>query len=104
MVLAALRQRLKGWRPAGPFNLGRAGLVVNIGALAYGVIAVYLLLIPGTSGDFLSDYIAWIGLGVVVVTGGAYLMVARPDRKSDAPEGDAIEIARRMRAHVRIDS
>jgi hypothetical protein len=31
-------------------------------------------------------------------------MVARPDRKSDAPEGDAIEIARRMRAHVRIDS
>lgn len=104
VILAALRQRLKGWKPAGPFNLGRAGLVVNIGALAYGVIAVYLLLIPGTSGDFLSDYVAWIGLGVVVVTGGAYLMVARPDRKSDAPEGDAIEIARRMRAHVRIDS
>ncbi len=32
VVFAALRSRLRGWNPAGSFTLGRAGLVVNIGA------------------------------------------------------------------------
>ena len=40
-----------------------------------------------------------IGLGVVLVTGLAYLLIARPDRKSDAPAGDAVEVAERLRAH-----
>lgn len=99
VVLAALRQRFKGWMPAGPFNLGRMGIVVNIAALVYGLIAIYLLLIPGASGDFVTDYIAWIGLGVVVIIGALYLFIARPDRKSSAPDGDAIEVANKMRAH-----
>ena len=30
VVLAALRQRLKGWRPAGNWNLGRYGFAVNV--------------------------------------------------------------------------
>ncbi|WP_309616653.1 APC family permease, partial [Salinibacterium sp.] len=99
VVLASLRQRFKGWMPAGPFNLGRMGIVVNIAALVYGLIAIYLLLIPGASGDFVTDYIAWIGLGVVVIIGALYLFIARPDRKSSAPDGDAIEVANKMRAH-----
>lgn len=40
VVPAALRARLKGWRPAGEFTLGRWGLPVNIGALAYGIFAI----------------------------------------------------------------
>ena len=98
IVLAALRQRAKGWKPAGPFNLGAWGVVVNIGALAYGIIAIILLLL-GPTFSLADNYITWIGLVVVVVIGALYLLIARPDKKSSAPEGDAIAVAATMRAH-----
>ncbi|MGH3706316.1 MAG: APC family permease, partial [Agromyces sp.] len=97
VVLASLRQRFKGWRPAGPFSLGSWGLLVNILALAYGVFAIVLLSLPGSTGDFFTDYVVLIGLGVVLVTGLLYLFLARPDRKSDAPTGDAIAVADEIR-------
>jgi amino acid transporter len=100
VVLAALRQRIKGWKPAGPFNLGMWGMVVNVLALAYGLFAMYLLIKPAESGVILDDWIAAIGLGVVLVTGLLYLFIARPDKKSDDPHGDAIEVAAKMRAHA----
>lgn len=99
VVLASLRQRIKGWKPAGPFNLGKAGIVVNVVALAYGIFAMILLAWPGRSGVFLNDWIVLIGLGVVAGTGLLYLFIARPDHKSDAPEGDAIHVAELLRAH-----
>jgi len=99
VVLASLRQRFRGWKPAGPFSLGRWGMVVNFAALAYGVFAMILLATPGASGDPVTDWIVLIGLGVVLGTGLLYLLVARPDRLSDAPAGDAIEVAERLRAH-----
>src|SRR4029077_14298786 len=46
VVLAALRQRLKGWRPAGNWNLGRYGFAVNVLALCYGIFAMVLLANP----------------------------------------------------------
>jgi amino acid transporter len=97
VVLGALRQRLRGWRPAGPFSLGRLGIVVNVLALGYGLFAVVLLANPGTSGDFVTDWIVLIGLGVVAVIGAIYLFAVRPDRLSDAPEGDAIAVADEIR-------
>jgi amino acid transporter len=99
VVLASLRQRFRGWKPAGAFSLGRWGIIVNVAALAYGVFAMVLLATPGTSGDVVTDWIVLIGLGVVLVSGLAYLLLARPDRKSDAPAGDALEVADRLRAH-----
>jgi amino acid transporter len=99
VVLASLRQRFRGWKPAGPFTLGRWGIVVNVAALAYGVFAMILLATPGASGDVVTDWIVLIGLGVVLATGLAYLLLARPDRRSDAPAGDAIDVAERLRAH-----
>ena len=99
VVLAALRQRTKGWKPAGPFSLGRWGVVVNVAALVYGVFAMVLLALPGASGDAFADWVVLIGLGVVLATGLAYLLLARPDRRSDAPAGDAVEVAERLRAH-----
>jgi amino acid transporter len=99
VVLAALRQRIKGWKPAGPFNLGSWGIIVNIAALAYGIFAIVLLAKPGESGVFLDDWIAVIGLGVVFISGLLYLLIARPDKKSDAPEDDAIAVAEKLRAH-----
>lgn len=99
VVLASLRQRVKGWRPAGPFNLGRAGFAVNVVALVYGILAMLLLAWPGRSGVFLNDWIVLIGLGIVMGVGLLYLFIAHPDSKSDAPQGDAIHIAELLRAH-----
>jgi amino acid transporter len=97
VVLAALRQRLKGWRPAGLWNLGSAGLLVNVLALAYGLFAIYLLIRPGDSGVFLDDWIVAIGIAIVAGSGLLYLVLARPDRHSDGvPEGDAVEVARQL--------
>lgn len=98
VVLAALRQRIKGWKPAGPFNLGTLGYVINVVALAYGVFAIFLLARPGASGVFLDDWIVLLGLGVVVISGLLYLFIARPDKKSNAPEGDAIAVAAQLTA------
>lgn len=98
VVLASLRQRIKGWKPAGPFNLGKAGFVVNVIALAYGIFAMILLAWPGQTGVFVNDWIVLIGLGIVAITGLLYLFIARPDAKSNAPEGDAIHVAELLRA------
>ena len=99
VVLAALRQRVKGWRPAGNWNLGRYGFVVNVAALAYGLMAIVLLLKPTATGSFLDRYVVAIGLLIVLGTGLAYLFLARPDRHSDdVGEGDAIEVAETLRS------
>lgn len=98
VVLAALRQRLKGWRPAGVWNLGTAGLVVNVLALAYGVFAIVLLIKPAPGTEtFLDRWIVAIGLAVVAGSGLLYLVLARPDRHSaHIPEGDALEVAQQL--------
>jgi amino acid transporter len=97
VVLAALRQRLRGWRPAGVWNLGPAGFVVNVLALAYGLFAIYLLVRPGDTGSFLDRWIVAIGLAIVAGTGLLYLVLARPDRHSaHVPEGDAREVAAQL--------
>jgi len=99
IVLAALRQRLKGWRPAGNWNLGRYGFAVNVLALCYGIFAMVLLLKPGDTGSFLDRWVVAIGLVIVLITGLLYLLIARPDRYSDdVGEGDAIEVAAKLRS------
>lgn len=100
VVLAALRQRLKGWRPAGDWNLGRWGMLVNVIALCYGVFAMILLLKPppGTEA-FMDKWVVAIGLAIVVGTGLIYMFTARPYRHSDeVGEGDAIEVAEVLRS------
>ncbi len=98
VVLAALRQRLRGWRPAGEFSLGGAGTVVNALALAYGLVAIVLLARPGSEGSFVDRWTSLLGLGVVLVVGLAYLLIARPTRHSRAPQGDAREVAEVLRS------
>jgi amino acid transporter len=90
VVLSALIMRLRGWKPAGPWNLGGWGIVVNIAALIYGLWALWQLIVP--------DVLAQWGVGIVLVVGLLYLFIARPGRKSNAPFGDAIEVANKMRA------
>ncbi|MHA6624972.1 APC family permease [Pseudonocardia sichuanensis] len=99
VVLAALRQRILGWRPAGRWNLGRWGTAVNVLALAYGVFAIVLLLQPAEAEAFLDRWIVLVGLCVVGGSGLLYLWLGRPDRDSaDVPEGDARVVAAQLQA------
>lgn len=90
VVLAALRQRLNGWKPAGEWSIGGWGMIVNILALAYGLAGIWLLSQPAESSNFIDRWTVLIGLAVVVVTGLIYMAIARPYGRSRAPENDAI--------------
>ncbi len=100
VVLAALRQRVKGWKPAGDWSLGRWGMVVNVAALCYGVFAMILLVKPPPGSEaFMDRWVVVIGLAAVVGSGLIYMAAARPYRHSDSVgEGDAIEVAEMLRA------
>ena len=98
VVFAALRQRLKGWKPAGEWTVGKWGLLINALALAYGITAIYLLAQPADSESFFDQWIVLIGLAVVIGSGLLYMFVAKPYGKSNAPENDAIAHAAAMRA------
>lgn len=99
VVLAALRQRLRGWKPAGDWNLGSWGMLVNVLALCYGIFAMILLIKPTAEGTFLDKWVVAIGLVIVVGSGLAYMLAARPYRHSDdVGEGDAVAVADLLRA------
>lgn len=104
VVLASLRMRLRGWRPAGPFQLGAWGFPVTLGALGYGIFSIILLARPTGEGSFFDRWIALIGFVVVAGVGLAYLLIAKPDANQTGPEGDAIEIADRMRVDADADA
>lgn len=96
VILAALRQRLKGWKPAGEWTLGAWGMLVNVLALAYGIGGIWLLAQPADSATFLDRWTVLIGLALVIGSGLVYMSIARPFGHSDAPENDAIEYAKRL--------
>ncbi|MHA3054425.1 APC family permease [Acinetobacter sp. ANC 4633] len=98
VVLAALRQRFKGWKPAGEWTVGGWGMIINILALAYGIFAIYLLAQPATGNSFVDRWIVLIGLGFVIGSGLIYMFVAKPYNKSQAPEDDAVAYAAQLRA------
>jgi amino acid transporter len=96
VILAALRQRLKGWKPAGEWTLGAWGMLVNVLALAYGIGGIWLLAQPADSATFIDRWTVLIGLALVIGSGLVYMSIARPFGHSDAPENDAIEYAKRL--------
>jgi amino acid transporter len=101
IVLAALIARAKGWRPAGPFTLGAWGVPVNVLALAYGVAAIVNILWPRpqTAAD---AWYAVYGMSAttvaVVLIGAAYMVLAKPYARGNAPAGDAHLPAAQKRA------
>jgi amino acid transporter len=101
IVLAALMARMKGWRPAGVFTLGAWGLPVNLLALAYGVAAIVNILWPRPQSAADPWYTVYgmsaTTLGVVLI-GAAYMVLAKPYARGNAPAGDAHRLAEQQRA------
>ncbi|MDN4162997.1 APC family permease [Nocardioides abyssi] len=91
VTAAALRARLLGWVPSGPFTLGRWGLVVNAAAPAYGVLAMVNMAWPRSPGlPWYDNWLVALSAAIGVGIGGLYLVLARPHERSDALAGDAI--------------
>jgi len=91
VVLAALRGRLKGWRPSGRFTLGTWGMLVNVAALAYQIAASINMAWPRTpDAPWYDNYLVLLSAAIVVGVGLVYLFLGNPHDRSDAPHGDAI--------------
>ena len=90
IVLGALSARLKGWKPAGKFKLGSAGMAINIVALVYGIGAILDMSWPRTPDvPWYINYsmsLTWI---VIVGVGALYMIVSVPYARGNAPAGDA---------------
>ena len=85
-VLGAFIARQRGWKPSGSFTLGKWGMPVTIGAMAYLFLMMLNIIWPSalTSGRALFNY-GWITLVVmfvIVAIGALYELIARPSNKS----------------------
>jgi amino acid transporter len=92
VMLAALIARLRGWRPAGPFQLGRWAYPVMIGGLVYGVLMLLNILVPtGISSPkgvlFNYDWMTLAVVFVIVLIGAVYFVLRRPHRMTTPPAG-----------------
>jgi amino acid transporter len=91
VTFAALRARLKGWVPSGPFSLGRWGLLVNVAALTYGVLAMVNMAWPRTpDAPWYDNWLVALSAAVGVGVGVVYMVLARPYEHSEAISGDAV--------------
>src|ERR1700733_1125013 len=98
IVLAALLARMKGWRPAGLFTLGAWGVPVNLLALAYGVGAIVNILWPrpqSAADPWYTVYGMAATTAGVILIGAAYMVLAKPYARGNAPAGDAHLLAPR---------
>jgi amino acid transporter len=90
LVLAALIARFNGWKPAGPFTLGRWGWSINILSLLYGVSAIIDMIWPRSPNDpWYSNYGMIVTASGVIVLGLIYMVAGRPYDHGQAPAGDA---------------
>jgi len=89
IVAAALYARLRGWRPVGPFRLGRWAFVVNVTALVYGVGAIVDILWPTAPAIWYVKYAIPFTVAIVLGSGAAYMILAKPYDRGTAPAGDA---------------
>jgi amino acid transporter len=89
IVAAALFARIRGWRPAGPFTLGRWAFLVNVLALVYGVAAIIDIFWPTPSGPWYLQYAIPFTVAVVMGSGALYMLLGRPYDRGHSAAGDA---------------
>jgi amino acid transporter len=93
IVLGALAARLRGWKPAGQFQLGAWGLPVNAIALAYGLGAILDMAWPRTPGaPWYMNYAMSVTWLAIIGLGALYMLAGRPYDRGDAPAGDAMRL------------
>ena len=96
VVAGALFARARGWRPSGPFTLGRWGWPVNLVALGYGVFAIINMMWPRSPQDpWYSNYGMIVTTASVLALGTLYMSTAKPYDRGQAPAGDAYRLHRR---------
>jgi len=95
VVLAALRARIKGWKPGGSYTLGGWGMIVNVLALAYGLFGIWLLAKPYDVPEWswFDNWIVSASAVIIIAIGLVYMLVAKPYAKGDHPAGDAIPVS-----------
>ncbi|MBI0579277.1 amino acid permease [Neobacillus cucumis] len=91
VVFAALRARIKGWKPSGKYQLGKWGMPINIGALVYGIIAMINMCWPRTpDAPWYDNYIVLLSGVIVVGIGLVYMVIHHSYGHSDVPYDVAI--------------
>jgi amino acid transporter len=94
-VIGAIIARTRGWVPEGAFTLGKWGWTVTIIAAAYlGLMLVNVVVPSGLSSGralFNLDWITLLVMVIIAVVGGAYFLIARPDRKVGRHVHDTLE-------------
>ena len=95
VVLAALRARIYGWVPSGPFSMGRWGTAVNVLALLYGVVAIINMSWPiSGNGPWYGNYLIPLSEISVIGAGLIYMAVTHRYDCGSAPAGDALGLSR----------
>lgn len=84
-VLGSFLARRRGWTPSGSFTLGKWGMPVTVAGALYLLVMLVNICWPSSlsSGRALFNY-GWITLlvmAVILIVGGLYEAVARPDKK-----------------------
>lgn len=85
-VIGSMIARSRGWVPEGSFRLGRWGWPVSIAAAGYLVLMLVNVVAPTgldspRGGLFNFDWITLVVALTIVVVGGIYFLIARPDRR-----------------------
>jgi amino acid transporter len=87
VVVAAFVARLRGWKPAGSFKLGKLGWAVNAAAMIYGMGAIVNMVWPRSPGDpWYSNYGMLFTSAIVLATGILHVAVALPFGREKSKE------------------
>ncbi|HEY2521125.1 MAG TPA: APC family permease [Streptosporangiaceae bacterium] len=91
-VIGSMIARARGWQPTGSFRLGRWGWPVSILAAAYLALMLINIVYPsGLSSPrgalFNFDWITLVVMILLLLIGGIYFVLARPDRRLAEPSG-----------------
>ncbi|HEY2280530.1 MAG TPA: APC family permease [Streptosporangiaceae bacterium] len=85
-VIGSMIARARGWQPSGSFRLGRFGWPVSILAAAYLALMLINIVYPSGLGSprgslFNFDWITLVVIIALLLIGGVYFVLARPDRR-----------------------
>lgn len=98
VTVAALIARLRGWKPAGRFRLGKWAYPVNIIAILYGAAMLVNVVLPSGLNSprsvlFNYDWMTLVVVFVIVVIGALYFLVVRPQRNITRAHPPVTEVA-----------